>query len=471
MIKKNMMASYISGITDYEHGESYGTILGYFYPEFISALLLYSLPLWLDSWFVSQLGSTAAYATLGATNQLIHLIIKLAESISVGAIIMSGQYNGMKAYENVGRSGRDTFWITTLVGLVVALTLYFFAYDIYLWYGVSPAIIHLGIPFLQLRAASVLFTFIYFALVGFLRGVKNTKTPMQIFVMGSVIFMVFDYLLIFGHCGCPRMELLGSAVASLIQYASMSIAALVYIWWNPEYRKYGIDLMKGVADLSYIKTLFFLSWPVMIDKATMAWAYIWLGKMINPMGTTTVAAFHVVKDIERFAFLPAIAFAQVITVLVNNDYGVGQWEAIKSNLKKVCFLASLMVFCILCLFAVNPTAIIQFFDKSGEFTPLAAYAFPILSVLVFFDLVQLILSGALRGASNVRIVMYARLIICLGYFVPCSYFLSKMHFQDQALKFVLIYGSFYFGNALMSIAYINRFRSEEWKNSALKDTV
>ena len=83
-----------------------------------------------------------------------------------------------------------------------------------------------------------------------------------------------------------------------------------------------------------------LSWPVVLDKATLAGAYIWLGAMFKDIGQYTVVTFCVVKDMERLAFLPAIACAQVITFLVSNDYGQGNWKGIKSNLKKVAFLAS-----------------------------------------------------------------------------------------------------------------------------------
>lgn len=470
-MKKGIVSSFVSGILDMHHGEGYLQILRYVLPEFISALVLYSLPFWLDAYFIGQLQSTTMYATLGATNNFIHFIIKLAESISVGVVIMTGTFNGIKEYKKVGHVVRDTFWVTCIVGCIIASFLFFGARYIYLWYGVPAKMVRHGIPFLQLRAIGVFFTFLYMALVGFLRGVKNTRTPMVIFVTGSAVFLFFDYALVLGNFGLSRMGLQGSALASIIQYGVMLALALLYILSNRQYRKYGIDLFRGITKFSYVKNLFFLCWPVMIDKATMAWSYIWLCKMMSPMGTKFLAVFFVVKDMERFAFLPAIAFAQVVTFLVSNDYGMGSWQAIKSNVKKIYFLSSLAVLSILILFTWHSARIIQFFDKKGAFTPMAVYVFPIISVLVFFDLIQLILSGALRGAGNVRVVMLVRLAVCFGYFVPLSYLFSTMEFQSETLKFILVYGSFYFGNALMSIAYISRFRGTAWKNYALKGTV
>jgi Na+-driven multidrug efflux pump len=172
---------------------------------------------------------------------------------------------------------------------------------------------------------------------------------------------------------------------------------------------------------------------------------------------------------ERFAFLPALAFAQIITFLASNDVGTKNWEGVKINIKKTIILAMGMVSVLLGFFIYYRAYIINIFDKKGDFSGIAMQAFPILSIFIIFDLVQLILSGALRGAGNVRIVMIVRFVTCFAYFVPVSYVLSQWQFENEALKLILLYGSFYLGNALMSIWYIRRFRSEHWKKNLLKD--
>jgi Na+-driven multidrug efflux pump len=189
----------------------------------------------------------------------------------------------------------------------------------------------------------------------------------------------------------------------------------------------------------------------MIDKAILAFAYIWLNKMINSMGVCASASFCAIKDLERFAFLPAIALAQIITFLVSNHYGKGDWLAIKSTIKKIIILACIMVFSMLALFSIKPELLMQLFDKKGDFSAMTSQIFPLLSVLVFFDLLQLLLAGALRGAGDVKIVMWTRICICLGYFVPISYWLSRLPIRNVTVQFLLIYASFYLGNGLMSV--------------------
>lgn len=464
MEKKGLLASYVHGITDGAYGENFNRIIRYFIPEFITAFLLYSMPFVLDSYFIGHLKSTTTYGTLGATNNLLHFIIKLSEGFSVSTIILCGKYNGMGNFKQAGATLRDAFWVTVFVGAAIASILYFGAPLIYTIY-VPAEMVSIGVPFLRLRAVSIFLMFVSLAFIGFLRGVKNTKIPMAIFIAGASLFVLFDYILIFGRCGFEPMGLQGSAIASIIQYSVMVIAGAAVVIWHERYQKYGIELFSGFREKTYFKDIFTLSWPVILDKAALAFAYLWLCYMIKPIGTVGVATFSVIKDMERFALVPAIACAQVITFLVSNDYGIQNWEGIKNNIKKVTFLASIMVFTILAFFVYNTKYIVECFDHQCEFSSLAARVFPVVSVLVFFDLLQLVLSGALRGASNVRLVMMVRLVVCGLYFIPTSYIISQLPIQDVALKMVLIYGSFYIGNALMSVVYINRFRSESWKSA------
>ena len=467
---RTFIHKYIDDICNTKQGERWTTLLRYFFPEFITNFLLYAMPFWLDAAFIASLASVDTYTTLGVTNSFLHLIIKVGEAISVGTVVLSGHFNGQSSFENAGRTLRDAFWLTTILGISFGSVLFFGAHAIYSWYGVSEEIIKLGVPFLKLRAVGVLCMFIYLALVGFLRGIKNSRAPMKIFVFGSMLFVFFDYALIFGKFGFPTLGLQGSAFATVIQYSSMMLIALGYVLFNKKNLKYSITFFSGFRDVSYIKHLLTISWPVVLDKAIMAWAYVWLGKMIATIGTEGLAAFCVVKDMERFAFLPAIAFAQIITFLVSNDVGIQNWQGVKTNIKKTMILATVMVSIILCFFIYQRAYIISIFDKNGDFSEIAMQAFPVLSIFIIFDLVQLILSGALRGAGNVRIVMMVRLITCFAYFVPVSYMLSKWQTPNDALKLILLYGSFYLGNALMSIWYIRRFRSEHWKKSSFVPT-
>jgi len=248
----------------------------------------------------------------------------------------------------------------------------------------------------------------------------------------------------------------------------MCLFALYYVVQNKTLKQYEIKLFSVFTSTRSMWELCKLSVPVVIDKAALSWSYVWLGYCLAPMGTCVLASFAVVKDLERFALLPAIAFAQVITFLVSNDYGRHDWEGIKTNSKKIIFMASISVLGLLYVCSLWPSDIIKLFDFKGEFTVFAAKMFPVVRILAFFDVLQLILAGALRGAANVQVVMWTRLLVCAGFFAPLAYMFSRIDTPHILIKCVLVYSCLYIGNAVMGLVYIKRFRAEAWKTKSIE---
>ena len=112
---------------------------------------------------------------------------------------------------------------------------------------------------------------------------------------------------------------------------------------------------------------------------------------------------------------------KLLPFLVSNDVGRGAWKDVHVNIKRVIYVATCMVGVTLLAGSLFPEWFISFVDQKGEFGYLVAKIFPSLSILVFLDLLQLILSGALRGAGAVKVVMWTRICIIIGFFMPVSY--------------------------------------------------
>lgn len=234
-MKRSLVASYLYGITD-KAGERYSAILRYFVPELITAFFLYSLLSLIDIYFIGHLRSTSTYATQGVGNSLLHFIVKVAEGIAIGPLVLCGFYNGAQEFKRVGKALVESLWLSAIVGAVIALALYAGAPYILMLLGVDARMVHLGVPFLKIRAIGVFFTFLSFGLFSFFRGIKDTRTPMTLFIIGGAFFVFFDYALIFGAFGLPTLGLVGSALAAAIQYGVMVVAGFTYLLWRADLR-------------------------------------------------------------------------------------------------------------------------------------------------------------------------------------------------------------------------------------------
>ena len=458
----------ILSVFSIQGGLGYPKIFKYFYPECISALIIYFLPYCIDCLFICQLQSTNSYAISGIIDNFLTMFLKAAEGLSVGTVIIAGYHNGLQQYKKAGEAFVDAFWTVLALGGLVSFVLYFLGAAICSFNHFSPEMIEIGIPYLKYKSISIFFMFVYFALVGFLRAIKNTFVPMVVFACGAIVFIFVDYSLIFGAFGMPQLCLLGSAMASLIQYIFMAVVMLCYIVFACQNQKYEISILKTHFNLHRIKQLLIVSIPVVIDKVSISFAYAWLGSCMSSLGAISGAAFSCIKMMERFAFVPAIACAQVITFLVSNDIGKNNWVDIKGNIKRVLIIAMILVGAILLVGSMWPFWFVGFFDKQKEFGHLVAGIFPALSVLILIDLLQLILSAALRGAGDVRTVMWTRASVIGFYFIPVTYIISWIHFDAMMTKMLVTYASFLLGNGLMSIVYVYRLRQNDWKTQKEK---
>ncbi len=448
-------------------GDSVVNILFYWLPETISNAMLVSLPPLIDSFIISNLHSTTTYGALGMVNNFLHFLIKLAEAIPIASIAIMGRHNGAQEYDKCGQDLGSTFWTTAFMGLIIFALVFFGAPYILGFMGLPAKMVTLGMPFLRLRATGIFLIFVSLGLFAFMRAVKNTKTPMIIYIIGNIIFVGLDYTLVLGKFGFTQMGLKGSAIATIIQYIVMISIAFFYITSKKDYKKYFSKMFIGYFSKEKVRQILKLSLPIMIDKGSLAGAYVLLAKMIAPLGKYAIASYSAIKDLERFAFLPAVGFAQIIVFLVSNRIGAKDLDGAKNNIKKVMILTAAMITVTLTILCANSRYFIQLFDKKDKFTNLASPVLMLISVLVIFDFVQLILAAALRGAGDVRTVMKVRFFSCLLFFIPAVFLISKLPIENQIIKFSLIYGSFYINTGIMGLFFLKRIKSSKWQNKEI----
>jgi MATE family multidrug resistance protein len=464
---KKVLNFFIQKFSKIHEGESISDIIMYWLPELASSMILITLPPIIDSYLVSNSQSLNAYGAVAMATNFLHLLTKIAESIPVAAMTIVGRHNGAQEYEECGAGLSTTFWLTAFIGILQLITIFFFATQIYRWLDVPEAMIAVGAPFLKLKSIGIFLMFTLLGFVGFMRGIKNTMVPMLINVAGITAFIFFDYALILGKFGFPQLSLHGSALATIIQYFIMNGIAITYIMLNPNYKKYFKNVFFSIFSISKATQIINLSWPIIIDKGSFALMYVWLSKMIANMGSMAIVSYDVIKNLERSAFVPAIAFAQITIFLISNRLGAQDYDGASATIKKILILASITVGFSLYFVCKHASFFVALFDPKNSFTSFAAAVLPFVSLFVIFDLVQVILAGALRGAGDVRSVMWIRFIVSIFFFIPLTYAINVFPIANQMAKFTLMFCSYYLSAGVMGGLFLIRILSHKWQKTKI----
>lgn len=422
-------------------------------PEIISAALLVLLPIILDLYFINTLQNTTASKALSISNNFLHLFSKLSESIAVITTAKIGFCNGAKDSEGLS----SYFFNTLLTAATLGLLQIILNYSIINWYlnniSIGEEVCFQAKAFLSLQSVAIFFSFIFMALVGFFRGIKNSFIPMCGLLISVITFIAFDYFLILGKWGFPSMGLLGSAIAGIARYFSGTVFLIGYLIYK---QSDTLSIKKISSKISFKKILEIISstLPVMIDKSVIAIAYLWLFKLIAPLGTYSLLTMEVIKNLERLAFVPAVGFAHTTNFIISNNFGANNFGLIWKNLRKILFVAIISITIVLLFFCIKADWLVSFFDPNNLFRAEATFVLRVVSGLVLLDVCQVIFAATLRALGRVYTVMFTRILLFSFFYIPTSLFVSKLNIQSLALKIMLIYGLFYITISIIGIIFM-----------------
>ena len=149
-------------------------------------------------------------------------------------------------------------------------------------------------------------------------------------------------------------------------------------------------------------------------------AFLVYTRIVSSLGTEQLAAHAVALRSLEIAILPGFALGTAATALVGQQLGSGNPQRAEDIAKRVSFFA----FCALCVMAVVQFAfapyIVRLFLSDPEVvdtgtTLLRVFAFALPGMSIHASL-----SGALRGAGDVRFVLASFVVTAWGVRVPLA---------------------------------------------------
>lgn len=215
-----------------------------FYKEAISLALpvmmqelVLSLVSLVDNFMVAGLGDIKM-SGVSVVGQLIFVFIILVNTICASGGIYMTQYFGAKNKEGM----RQSLCFKIVLSFLAIALFYFVCLVIprqsinVLLIGNKDAnlIIAEGEKYLKIITYVGIPLVISTIISSSLRELGNVKPPLYISISATLINVFFNYLLIYGHFGAPRLEVRGAAIATVIARLFEMFALIIYIKINKQ---------------------------------------------------------------------------------------------------------------------------------------------------------------------------------------------------------------------------------------------
>ena len=384
-----------------------------------------------DNLMVGQLGAAElAAVSLGNSFFFVAMSIGIGFSTAITPLVAEAdsEHNFAK-----GKSAFKHGFVLCSILAIVLFALILLAKPLMYMMNQPQEVVVLALPYLDIIAISLVPLIIFQALKQFSDGMSLTKFPMYATIIANVINVFFNYVLIFGVWGFPKMGVVGAGIGTLIARFVMIMLMWYFLNRLEKTKAYVKDLKLFVLEHSMLKKINSLGLPSalqMFFEVGLFTAAIWLS---GTLGKNPQAANQIALNLSSMTFMIATGLSVTAMIRVGNQKGLKRPVELRRIATSIFIMGLALAILFALIFLIFNNVLPTFYLDLNDLTHFAdnqnvvEIASSLLIVAALFqisDSTQVVFLGALRGLQDVKI---PTLITFFAYWIigfPVSYFLG-----------------------------------------------
>jgi MATE family multidrug resistance protein len=409
-----------------------------------------------DSIFVGRLGA-AELGALGFGGVWLWTIVSVFNGLAIGVQTFVSQHHGAGDEKACG----GWLWqgIYAAVPTAALGLLGFAAVAGSLWsaLGTTPEIQRHALDYLHTRPIGLTGLVLWTSLAAFFRGLGQTRIPLAATIVANLTNAVLAYGLVFGKLGLPAWGIAGAGVAtSISEWVGVAVLAIALSRRQVKTRFATRPARPDArAILRFLRTGAPIGGQWFLDMASFAI----FTTLVAQMGTASMAATQATISLLSVSFMQAIGIGLATTTLVGRYKGAADLPAAVRSYHSALKLALGLAGLVAALFMLAPEMLARLYTSDAEVLQLARPLFALAAAFQLFDALQIVASGALRGAGDTRWPFLVQTLLAWLLRLPLVWLLAF------ALEGGVV-GAWYaeFGFVLALAAVLGwRLRSGAWK--------
>lgn len=346
----------------------------------------------LDNLMVGSVGQIEMVG-VSVTNQLIFVFNLCIFGAVSGAGIFGAQFAGSGDEKGL----RDTFRFKIILSLAItAICSVLFIFwgeeliNLYLKGEENTENAALSLGFGREYLNIMLIGFVPNALVqcysSTLRETGKTVPPMAAGVIAVFVNLIFNYCLIFGNFGFPKLGVAGAAIATVIsRFVEFGIIS-VWTGVKKESNRFIIGAFKSLrVPLSLVKSIAIKGLPLMANETLWAAGIAIVNQCYSERGMDVVAANNIVQTFFNVFSVAFMAVGVAIGIILGQMLGAGKTKEAKDTSVKLTAFSLAVSVVVAVLFAICAEFIPEFYNIEPEVKELATVLMQICAVAMPLD--------------------------------------------------------------------------------------
>jgi putative MATE family efflux protein len=295
----------------------------------LGALLAEPLFLATDTALVGHLGPHAL-GGLGVAGTILQTAVGLLIFLAYATTPAVARRIGAGDPRGAARAGVDGLWLAAAVGLVLAVLGALLGPALIGWFGAEPAVRRSAGAYLDIAVWGLPGMLVVVAATGFLRGLRDARTPLVVAVAGFAANAALNAVLIYGAGWGVR----GSAIGTVVAQTSMAVAVVVVCVRRA--REAGAALGPGARGV--LQAARAGGW-LFVRTLSLRIAMVGTVVATTAHGTAALAATQIVFSLFAVVWLALDALAIAGQAMIGHELGAGRTEEAHAVLRRLLELA------------------------------------------------------------------------------------------------------------------------------------
>lgn len=367
--------------------------------------------------------STEALASASFVNNVFNIANLACMGFTYGLTPLIGALFTQKRSDTIGSMVKNGLLLNTIFSLLIMAIMTVVYFSVHRM-GQPEELLPLIRPYFLLYLVGLLPITIFNAFAQWAYAINRTKMPMWIILISNVVNILGNYVLIYGHWGCPELGLTGAGISTLVARIITMVGIAMVFFTFKQYKEYRNGFFNGQVTTREMRYIASTSWPIALQMTLETGAFSIAAIMAGWLGKIPLASFQVMLIVGTLGFCIYYSMASSVSVLVSNAAGLNDNHSIRRiSFAGYHILLSLATISSAVFIIFGENLICAFTDDPAVIAMSLSLIFPLV-LYQYCDATQINFANALRGTSNVMPMLWIAFVSYIVVGLPTTYILA-----------------------------------------------
>jgi len=334
------------------------------------------------------------------------IMLILAQALCIGTTALCARRKGAQDRQGANSCLHQSLAIITVLGIVMTLIGYFGAEWLVTLGGAKEDTIGMSAEYFRIISLAFLPVCWQICICAAMRSIGKTRITMATNITANLINVFLNYALIGGNLGFPALGVRGAAIATACGSVTASMICIGVVLKKGGYFHLALPRFDKVT----LQGLTRVGASSMVESVCLRLGFLMLARLISSIGTDAFAAYQIVSQVTSLSFTLGDGVSAAGTSLVGQSLGAKRKDLAMAHARVAYRLGTFTAILLMIVITLFSRQIaLLFTDEEQIIAGVTASLYVVIASMIFQN-GRVVLSGALRGAGDVKYVAVCALL-------------------------------------------------------------